>query len=171
MDEKTTAIIAKANVQFEGLAVQVKLSGKDTVGAFSVVEFQLQPKTLGAPLHVRGEEDVFLTVIDGELVLQMDELVSTVREHLWIKIPSGTAFAAWNQAEVATRYMEIIRPAGFEQKYLELDAILKSGDPIEYETLQVLDAKYCSKTDFQSIFVLSEQYGLQYDQRFQSICW
>jgi hypothetical protein len=86
MNEKLTIPQIKPTIHFEGMELQVKITGEDTAGAFSVVEFHLDPVTLGAPLHVHHNEDLFLTVLDGELVIQIDEQAAAIKSNQSIKI-------------------------------------------------------------------------------------
>jgi mannose-6-phosphate isomerase-like protein (cupin superfamily) len=171
MNEKLTIPQIKPTIHFEGMELQVKITGEDTAGAFSVVEFRLDPVTLGAPLHVHHNEDLFLTVLDGELVIQIDEQAAAIKSNQSIKITRSTPFAVWNQSNHAVRFLEILQPAGFEQSFFELDEIFSADQAVEYKAICALEMKYGLETDFQSIFELTEQYGLQYDQRYQSICW
>jgi mannose-6-phosphate isomerase-like protein (cupin superfamily) len=171
MNDKSIITNTKSAIHYDGLDIQLKLTAQDTSGTFSIVEFRLEPKTLGTPVHMHHREDVFLSILAGSLVVQIETQIHTMKCGQWVKIPRDTAFATWNLGDVTSRYLEIVQPAGFEQKYLEMNEILKSGEPIQFETVQELEVKYGSETDFQSIFDLSELYGLQFDQRFQSICW
>ena len=50
----------------QGFAVH-KLSGDDTGGAFSVVEHNLQPGTLAAPMHTHRDVDELSYVLEGEI--------------------------------------------------------------------------------------------------------
>jgi uncharacterized cupin superfamily protein len=171
MNDKSSMPNTKSAIHFDGMDIHLKLTGRDTSGAFSIVEFHLEPKTLGTPVHIHHREDVFLFILAGELVMEIEAQIHILECGQWVKIPRGTGFAAWNQGDVTVRFLEIVQPAGFEQKYLELNEMLTSGEPIQFKTVRALELKYGSETDFQSIFDLSEQYDLQFDQRFQSICW
>jgi quercetin dioxygenase-like cupin family protein len=158
-------------VQFEGMDVRLVITGKHTGGTFSMVEYQLAAATLSAPIHTHNFEDIYLYVSEGELVVQFEEKMEAVRVGQWVKIPRSKSHAIWSQPEKPARYIEVANPAGSEQRYLELSNLFANNKPMEYETIRALEMKYGIETDFQSIFELTQLYGLRYDQRYQSICW
>jgi quercetin dioxygenase-like cupin family protein len=158
-------------VQLEGMDVRLFITGKHTSDTFSMVEYQLAPATLGAPTHTHTLEDIYLCVVEGELVVQFEEKMEKVRAGQWMKIPRCKQHAVWSQPDSPARYIEVSSPAGSEQRYLELANLFANNKPMEYETIRALDMKYGIETDFQSIFELTQLFGLRYDQRFQAICW
>jgi uncharacterized cupin superfamily protein len=158
-------------IHFEGMHIQVVISGKQTGGSFSVVEYQLAPATLGAPIHVHTHEDVYLYVLEGELVVLLDGKQSTIRSGQWIKILKGVSQALWSLHDCAVRYFEVTNPAGAENIYQKMADMVASGKPFEYEAMREMDQQFGLETDFQSIFEITDQYNLRLDQRYQSICW
>jgi quercetin dioxygenase-like cupin family protein len=158
-------------VRLEGMDVGLVISGIQTGDTFSIVEYQLAAATLGAPTHTHTLEDIYLYVIEGELVVQFVEKMETVRAGEWVNIPRCTAHAVWSQPETPARYIEVANPAGSEQSYQELGKLFALDKPMEYESIRAVEMKYGIETDFQSIFELTQLFELRYDQRFQAICW
>jgi quercetin dioxygenase-like cupin family protein len=158
-------------VQLEGMDVRLIITGKTTDDSFSMVEYRLAAATLSAPIHRHTLEDIYLYVSEGELVVQFEGKMETVRSGQWLKIPRCKAHAVWSQPGTPARYIEVANPAGSEQSYLELGKLFALNKPMEYESIRSVEMKYGIETDFQSIFELTQLFGLRYDQRFQSICW
>jgi len=160
----------KAALHFDGMDVHVIISGETTGGTFSLVEYQLSATTLGAPTHIHTHEDVYLYVLEGELVMLLDGELSTIRTDQWVKIPRGVPQALWSLNSPA-RYLEAVSPAGAENIYKEMAEMAASDKPFEYGIMRELDQQFGLKTDYQSIFEISDQYNLRLDQRYQSLGW
>ena len=149
----------------------VLLTGEETSGFFSVVEFRLGPSTLGAPDHTHSREDVFLWGIEGEIMVQVDGRAAPLQPFTWLKLPRGTPHAIWNGGVEAARYLELISPAGSERFFTELAEALASGERLDYETVCALEQKYGLKFDLNSILAITEQHEIKIDERFGSIGW
>jgi len=55
------------------LGVRFMIDGETSAGAFSLVEYQLPPHTLGAPLHTHHREEEYSFVVTGRLGLQLGD--------------------------------------------------------------------------------------------------
>ncbi len=125
-----------------GFAVY-KLLGADTGGAFSVVEHNLQPRTLGAPLHTHRDVDELSYILEGEIgVLIGDQEVHAGPGTLVLK-PKGIPHSFWNAGDSPARLLEVIWPAGFERYFEELDGLFRrtAGQPDPGQVVQ-LAAQY-----------------------------
>lgn len=105
----------------------IVLSGEDSGGTYSLIEFELPPR-LSIPLHrhLRGDESVMLiagtlscTLNGREFALQVGDVVH---------IPQMTPHSFCNVGESPARILSTMRPSGYEDYFREL------GTPIDSET-------------------------------------
>ncbi len=144
-----------------GFAVY-KLSGDATGGAFSVVEHNLQPGALGAPVHTHRDVDEISYVLEGEIgALIGGQEVHAGPGTLVLK-PKGIPHTFWNSGSSPARLLEVIWPAGFERYFEELDELLIStgGQPDPGRIVE-LAGRYGMEMDFGSIPGLMEKYGVK----------
>ncbi len=143
-----------------GFAVY-KLSGEATGGAYSVVEHNLQPRALAAPIHTHRDVDETSYVLEGEIgALIGDREVYAGPGTLVLK-PRGIPHTFWNAGATPAKLLELISPAGFEPYFEELDQLLGSsgGRPDPAQVEQLAD-RYGMDMDFGSVPRLMEKYGV-----------
>ena len=81
-------------------------------------------KGLAAPLHRHNREDEYSFVLEGRMgALLGDDVVYAEPGDLVYK-PRGQWHTFWNAGDKPARILEIISPAGFEQFFDELSAIV-----------------------------------------------
>ncbi len=139
-----------------------KLLGEATGGAFSVVEHNLQPRTLGAPMHTHHDVDEMSYVLEGEIGVRIgDQEVAAGPGALVVK-PKGIPHTFWNAGSSPARLLEIIWPAGFERYFDELDQLMSStgGRPDPAQIVQLAE-RYGMEMDFASIPELMQKYGVK----------
>lgn len=142
------------------LGAQLVLSGTSTDGGLSVVEHPLAPRALGSPVHTHRTEDEYSFVIEGTVGVQVGDLTCEAGPGDLVVKPRGIPHAFWNPTDAPARLLEIIRPAGFEQYFAELDDILNSGGPLDTARLGALADRYGLDLDPESIPVLAQAHGL-----------
>ncbi len=112
-------------VAVAGGAYRLILTGNETDGAFSLVEFVVPPGS-GPPPHVHRREDETFYIIEGEMTFYVDGKA--------IKAPAGGTVRAvrdiphWfrNETDQPVRALTLISPAGFENFFLEVGTPLAS---------------------------------------------
>ena len=96
------------------------IDSADSSGLISVVEHELAPRVLAAPLHKHSREDEYTLVLEGRLGVVQDgdedfaepgELVFKPRDH-W--------HTFWNAGESRLRVLEFIAPGGLEELFRRL---------------------------------------------------
>ena len=116
-------------VQLMALGVRFMVDGETTGGAFSLVEHPLPPRALGAPVHTHRNEDEYSYVLEGRIGVQLgDEVIEAGPGELVLK-PRGVPHAFWNAGDEPARLLELISPAGFENYFRELAALLAAAEP------------------------------------------
>jgi len=130
-----------------------KVTGKDTLGAYSFGEFTAQPGTGPVP-HRHSREDESFYILDGQLEFRIGER----GERLILAAPGSLVFAPRgiphtykNVGTTPARALVIISPAGLEKFFEERNALQKE--------LPTTDPSYPGRDK-----TLSEKYGLEYSR-------
>src|SRR3954463_9047182 len=138
-------------VRFQGFGTRYVVSAEQTGGAFAVVEHELAPRTLGAPMHAHEREDEISHVLAGRLGVQIgDEVLEAVPGDTVFK-PRGVPHAFWNAGEETVRFLELITPAGFEAYFTELEPLLDGPGAPDLEALGAVVARYGLAMDMASM--------------------
>ncbi len=151
---------SEGNSVLGGFAVY-KLSGEATGGAYSVVEHNLQPYSLAAPIHTHRDVDEVSYMLEGEIGALIGNQEVYAGPGTLVLKPRGIPHTFWNAGATPAKLLELISPAGFEHYFEELDQLLASSggrpDPAQIE--QLAD-RYGMDMDFGSVPRLMEKYGV-----------
>ena len=96
---------------FGGAEVRVKVDGKTTGGAYSVIE-EIDP--LDTPLHVHEREDELFIVLEGEHVYTVGDQEFEAGPGDVVFGPRGVPHAQRRVVPRAGRELVVVSPAGFE---------------------------------------------------------
>lgn len=128
-----------------GLGVQFKIDGRETGGAFAVVEHPVEPGVIVEP-HVHRNEDEYTFVIAGQIGARVGDHEVQVGPGAYVFKPRGVLHTFWNAGQQPARLLEIISPAGFENFFRELGRLLEED------------------ADEERIGELADRYGLGFDR-------
>ena len=137
-------------VYLNRLGVRFLVDGAQTGGRFSVVEYLLPPRALGAPPHTHANEEEYSFVHAGRVGLQLGDRVREVMPGELVVKPRRLEHAFWNAAEEPARVLEVISPAGFENYFRELAPLLQAPDENQASIRAVLE-RYGLRIDHSSI--------------------
>lgn len=160
---QTTHVIGATEgryVDFEGLGTRYVVAGERTRGAFALVEHDLAPRALGAPMHTHEREYEVSHVIAGRLGVQIGDDVLEAGVGDTVVKPRGIAHAFWNAGDEPLRFLELITPAGFEQYFDEVAPILERPGAPDLEALGAVMARYGLAMDMSSLPRLVADHGL-----------
>ncbi len=144
-------------VDFAGLTARFMHSGADV----SVVEHDIAPGVLAAPLHRHANEDEYSYVLAGEVGFQLGDEVRYAGPGELVHKPRGEWHAFWNRSGEPARVLELIAPGGFESYFREIAPLLPPNRARpDLEGLAAAVAKYGLEMDFDSIAVISAREGL-----------
>ena len=147
-----------------GLGIHFKLDGSSTQGAFSVVEHPLEPGAF-APPHIHSREDEFSYVLEGTVGVMPGGQEFLVSQGSYIVKLRGIPHAFWNPGPEPTQLIEIIAPAGFENYFMQLAALVnKNGSPDE-EELDRLASEYGLTYHMEQMPELIAKHGLRAPER------
>jgi len=124
-----------------GLGVIYKVRGKESGGAFSIVEHPIEPGKL-VPAHVHSREDECSLVLEGEIGVRIGDREFTATPGTYIFKPRGIPHTFWNAGPKPARLLEIISPAGFESYFEEIVGLYDSGGTPTPEQLLEVRRRY-----------------------------
>ena len=135
---------------------QVRFAGFGTryivrTDAFALVEHDLAPRVLGAPMHIHEHEDEVSHVLAGRLGVQVGDTVHEAGPGDTVVKPRGIPHAFWNPGDEPVRFLELITPSGFEEYFAELEPILGAGGAPDIPALLTLQARYALSMDMTSM--------------------
>jgi quercetin dioxygenase-like cupin family protein len=148
-------------LELAGQAITYRIVGEETGGSLALVESTLAPGHLGAPPHMHRKEDQVVCVLEGELMVQVGERVIHARTGCVVFKPRGVFHAFWNPGVTASRYLNFITPAGFEECLQELARLLPPAGPADVPGVRALAERYQVEFDPTRLSELLEQYEVR----------
>jgi quercetin dioxygenase-like cupin family protein len=101
------------SVSVIGIAITIRLHGRDTGGVLSVIESVDQPGG-SPPPHIHHREDETFQVLEGEFEFTCGGQTLTARKGATIFAPRGVPHSYRWVGHTPGRLMAILTPAGFE---------------------------------------------------------
>lgn len=103
------------------------LDGGLSEGRFSLVEHPIIARGMAAPLHLHTREDEYSFILEGRWGFWQDGNVVFAEPGDLVYKPRDVWHTFWNATDGPARLLEIISPAGFDQFFIELAAVVSSG--------------------------------------------
>jgi mannose-6-phosphate isomerase-like protein (cupin superfamily) len=122
------------------------LDGGPSQGRFSLVEHPIVARGMAAPVHRHTREDEYSFILEGRWGFWQDGKTVFAEPGDLVYKPRDVWHTFWNATDGPARLLEIISPAGFDQFFVELAALIDSG-----------------QAGPQAIEALNSAYGLQFD--------
>ena len=97
----------------------IKTSGRETGGAYSVMEAIIPPQK-GPPPHRHSREEESFFVIDGEMEFVADGVHSFGEKGTWVTLPRGSLHYFKNVGQTPARMLILAVPAGLEDYFIEV---------------------------------------------------
>lgn len=139
----------------------VLVRSEDTGGAFALVEYDIPPGRLVAPLHTHRREDEYSFVLAGSVGCQIGDATMVAGPHELLSKHRGIPHTLWNPGDSWARVLELIVPGGFERCLEALqrpDASQRLTSPSDIARLM---AEYEVELDGESVSELLRQHGLK----------
>jgi mannose-6-phosphate isomerase-like protein (cupin superfamily) len=124
------AAVASEGVTIPGPTGQrmvVKLSGRDTSGAYSLIEYSHAARAAGPPPHVHHRHEEGFFVLDGELTLAVGAATITVAAGRSAVVPRGTVHRPSNASDRPVRFIFICSPP-MDDFFVELGELVTRTD-------------------------------------------
>ena len=151
------------SVSWGGFGARFLIDSAETDGRFSLVEHPIGPRALAAPMHVHEREDEYTFVLEGRVGVRIGDEERVAGPGEFVLKPRGIPHAFWNAGDEPARVLELISPAGFEEYFAEIEALLPpNADEPRFAELAAVQARYGLTMDLDSIPVLVERHGLRF---------
>jgi quercetin dioxygenase-like cupin family protein len=123
-------------------------TGDETDGQYALWE-AIVPPGGGPPLHVHANEVEGFYVLEGEITIQLGEERIVAGAGTFANAPMGTAHSFKNESGKTAKMLILVAPAGLEQMFFEVGAILPEGantpvppTPEEFDKLLAAAPRY-----------------------------
>jgi mannose-6-phosphate isomerase-like protein (cupin superfamily) len=120
-----------------GDEVIIKVSSRDTGGAFNVFEGNTRPLS-GPPLHIHYDQDECWRVLEGEFRFVVDGKEIHARAGDTVFAPRGSRHTFQNVSTTPSRMVTTVVPGGLDDFFEELEQIAPRGTMPDPETLKPL---------------------------------
>jgi mannose-6-phosphate isomerase-like protein (cupin superfamily) len=157
---KTVGPADGPRADFPALRNRYILRGEHTDGGFALIEHEIMPRSLAAPIHTHSREDEYSYVLSGRVGVQIGDEVGEAGPGELVAKPRGIPHAFWNAHDEPARLLELISPAGFERYFEELAPHLSGDGPPDFERLAEIRARYGLTMDMESRERLVREHGL-----------
>jgi quercetin dioxygenase-like cupin family protein len=118
------------------LTTNVLLRSEETDGHVSVTEIVVPPHSAGPPLHTHDFDEAFY-VLEGELIFQVEDAITTKGTGETSFAPRNVAHALANHSDAPARYVLVCTPAGFERHWARLAAEEAGHEPAPWARLPI----------------------------------
>ena len=135
------------------------MDGRPSDGRFSLVEHPIDPRGMAAPLHLHTREDEYSFILEGQWGFWQGGNVAFAGPGDLVYKPRDVWHTFWNATDRPGRLLEIISPAGFDQFFVELAALVNSG-PVAEEAVAALNATYGLQVDPEGTARIAAEYRL-----------
>lgn len=115
----------------------IKISGEQTNGAYSLIETSVLPQG-GPPPHVHLREDEMFYMMAGEVTFWVGDRTVHATPGTSIFIPKGTVHNFKNQSTEPASMLTLFSPGGFEQYFAEVGTPARWGDTQAPPTTQAM---------------------------------
>jgi glyoxylate utilization-related uncharacterized protein len=112
------------------------------------------------PPHTHENFDEWSIVLDGEVGARVGDDEFTARPGSYILKPRGIQHTFWNAGPAPAKIIELITPAGFEEFFRQVAALVDAQDLTD-ERLEALGAEYGTTVSMDWVEDLSSRYGLE----------
>jgi quercetin dioxygenase-like cupin family protein len=144
----------------EALGLPALLTKAGTEGALTMLEVELPPLALLAPVHTHLTQDEASYILEGELNFYLDGEVTTHKAGEFAFKPKGVPHTIFNTSDKPARFLEFCWPGGLDEYLHDLaDAVSQPGPPNPQVMAQIAE-KHGIVQDFASIPMLAEKYGV-----------
>ncbi|WP_187254514.1 quercetin 2,3-dioxygenase [Alkalicoccus halolimnae] len=135
---------------FLGSLMEVKVTGEETGGAFSLLE-EIDPPDFVTPLHIHRNEDEYFYVLEGEATFTIGEKTILGKPGTFVSAPRDIAHMYKIEKSGPAKIITMLVPAGLEQLFIDC-SVPASDYKLPSEDVE---------TDLEKLFGLALEYGIE----------
>lgn len=121
---------------------EIKLTGDDTGGHYSLVEHTVAPRFPGPPPHLHRIYSQVFSIIEGTVTFRLGERTVHASAGALVHVPVGVAHTFSNPGDEPARMLEIDAPGGFEGYFVELAAAFPAGTAVDRAIVAEIQSRY-----------------------------
>jgi quercetin dioxygenase-like cupin family protein len=125
---------------FGGDQVTIKLTGKETNGAYTLME-TVTPPGMGPPAHVHTREEESFCIVKGELEFTIRGQTIRPKAGDVLIAPKDAPHVFRNIGQTPARMIVVCRPAGFEH-FVEDFAQIPPDGPADFPRMAAIGARH-----------------------------
>lgn len=129
-----------------GVEYLVRLSGRDTGGDLAVVDCVLRPGAVGAAPHTHHGHVETFQVVGGEVTFTVGTDDVVLGDDAWVSVPRGVRHAFRNDSGADALLRCVLTPAGYEDYFREVAALVASGVEPTSDDLARLRSRFRTTT-------------------------
>ncbi len=124
-----------------GQPALMKLTAADTGGAVAVMHLTV-PELSGPPLHRHSREDEWFYILEGELMIVIDDQRFAAAAGASVFAPRGTAHTFQNFRDEPAQLLIMVTPAGVDQFFEDMSLMNKGLAQPDFAALERLMQTY-----------------------------
>ena len=145
------------SVSFQGLTTRFLVTGDDA----ALIEHELAPHALGAPVHTHEHEDETSHVLAGTLGVELGGETLTLTAGDTLRKPRGVPHTFWNAGDEPVRFLEVVTPGAFAGYFEDVAPVLDRPGPPDVATLGAIAGRYGLAMEPETIGRLAEAHALE----------
>ena len=106
------------------------------------MEHRLAAHSDGPPAHVHDQLDHAIYVLEGTVVLTVEQRQLTAPAGSFVLVPHGIAHTFANPSDTVAWFVEVDAPAGFERYFERLAEAVPAGSQIDPAIMAALQAEH-----------------------------
>ncbi|HSI67850.1 MAG TPA: quercetin 2,3-dioxygenase [Planococcus sp. (in: firmicutes)] len=158
MEERQNLAFALASGEgrkywFLGTVMEVKVTGEQTGGQFSILE-EIDPPDFVAPVHIHHNEDEYFYLLEGEVTFSIGEKTISAKPGTFVFAPRDIVHSYKVEGTDPARILSMLTPAGLEKLFIKY-----SVPTTEYK-LPPDDVE----SDVDMLFAEAADYGIEFPE-------
>lgn len=103
---------------FLGTVMEVKVSGEETGGQFSILE-EIDPPDFVTPLHIHHKEDEYFYLLEGEATFTIGDRTISAKPGTFVFAPRDIAHMYRVEGGQPAKILSMLAPAGLEELFIK----------------------------------------------------
>ena len=124
------------DASFGSKKIYLKATAQDTNGAFSFMEYILDPHKCGHALHYHETFDKTIFVLEGRLLIRINDDIIEAKPGSFVFVPRMAHHDFYNPLSTPTQFLMQFTPGGFEELLIAMSKL----QPEDFNDTQKIEA-------------------------------